>query len=150
MKTMKISIVAATAVCLALSGVVSVAQERIPELQREGAAGVNTTTLSGCVARGSSTGTFTLTSLAKNRAASTDAEQPRTVALSGTDVDLAPHVGHTVSVTGSYVAAMEPIGPTGTSGTEKPAPAADAPKPLRTLTIKSLKMIADSCSEAAE
>ena len=30
MKTMKISLVAATAVCLALSGVVSVAQEKIP------------------------------------------------------------------------------------------------------------------------
>jgi hypothetical protein len=150
MKTMKISIVAATAVCMALSGVVAVAQEKIPELQREGAAGANTTTLSGCVARGTSTGTYTLTSPAKKGDASADTDQPRTVALGGTDVDLAPHVGHTVSVTGSYVAAMEPTGPTGTSGTEKPAPAADAPKPLRTLTIKSLKMIADSCSEAAE
>ena len=64
MKTMKISM-AATAVCLALSGVVLVAQEKIPELQREGAAGVNTPTLSGCVARGASTGTYTLTSNVK-------------------------------------------------------------------------------------
>jgi hypothetical protein len=150
MKTMKISIVAATAICLALGGVVAVAQEKIPELQREGAAGANTTTLSGCVARGTSTGTYTLTSPAKKGDASTDTDQPRTVALGGTDVDLAPHVGHTVSVTGSYVAAMEPAGPTGTSGTEKPAPTADLTKPLRTLTIKSLKMIADSCSEPAE
>ena len=150
MKTLKISIVAATAVCMALSGVVSVAQERIPELQREGAAGANMTTLSGCVARGTSTGTYTLTSLAKKGAASTDADQPRTVALGGTEVDFAPHVGHTVSVTGTYVAAMESTGPTGTAGTEKPAPTADLTKPLRTLTIKSLKMIADSCSEAAE
>ena len=118
MKTLKISIVAATAVCMALSGVVSVAQERIPELQREGAAGANTTTLSGCVARGTSTGTYTLTSPEKKGEASTDADQPRTVALGGTDVDLAPHVGHTVSVTGSYVAAIESTGPTGTSGTE--------------------------------
>jgi hypothetical protein len=150
MKTLKISIVAATAVCIALSGVVAVAQDRIPELQREGAAGANTTTLSGCVARGTSTGTYTLTSLAKKGAASTDADQPRTVALGGTDVDFAPHVGHTVSVTGTYVAAMESTGPTGTGGTEKPAPTADLTKPLRTLTTKSLKMIADSCSEAAE
>ena len=150
MKTLKISIVAATAVCMALSGVVSVAQERIPELQREGATGANTTTLSGCVARGTSTGTYTLTSLAKKGAASTDADQPRTVALGGTEVDFAPQVGHTVSVTGTYVAAMESTGPTGTAGTEKPAPTADLTKPLRTLTIKSLKMIADSCSEAAE
>ena len=57
---------AATAVCLALSGVVSVAQEKIPELQRDGAAGAKTPTLSGCVARGASTGTYTLTSHVKN------------------------------------------------------------------------------------
>jgi hypothetical protein len=145
MKTMKISIVAATAVCMALGGVVSVAQERIPELQRDGAAGA--TTLSGCVARGTATGTYTLTSPAKKGAASTDANLPRTVALSGTDVDLALHVGHTVSVTGSYIAAMEP---TGIGGTANPAPAADLTRPLRTLTIKSLKVIADSCSEPAE
>ena len=54
------------AACLAFSGVVSVAQERIPELQRDGAAGANTPTLSGCVARGASTGTYTLTSTVKN------------------------------------------------------------------------------------
>ena len=146
MKTMKIS-VAATAVCLALSGVVLVAQERIPELQREGAAGVKTPTLSGCVARGASTGTYTLTSNVKGHAAPTGVDQPATVALTGTDVDLGPHVGHLVSLTGSYLAATEP---TGTAGTEKAPPAADASKPLRTLTVKSLKMIAGSCSEAVE
>jgi hypothetical protein len=149
MKSMKISRVAATAVCLALSGVVSVAQEKIPELQRDGAAGPKTPTLSGCVARGASTGTYTLSHV-KNDAAPTGADQPRTVALTGTDVDLGPHVGHIVSLTGSYLAATEPTGPTGTAGTEKPAPAADASKPLRTLTVKSLKMIAGSCSEAVE
>ena len=152
MKRMKISIVAATAVCcLALSGVVSVAQEKIPELQRDDAAGANTPTVSGCVARGASTGTYTLTSDVKNEAAPTDSDKPRIVALTGTDVDLGPHVGHVVSLTGSYLAATEPAGPTGTAGTEKPAPpAADASKPLRTLTVKSLKMIAGSCSEAVK
>lgn len=149
MKTMKISLVAATAVCLALSGVVSVAQERIPELQRDGAAGVNTPTLTGCVARGASTGTYTLSNV-KNEAAPTGADQPRTVALTGTDVDLGPHVGHIVSLTGSYLAAMVPAGLTRTAGTEKMAAAADASKPLRTLNVKSLKMIAGSCSEAVE
>ena len=126
MKTMKISVVAATAVCLALSGVVSVAQDRIPELQRDGAAGANTPTLSGCVARGASTGTYTLTINVKGHAAPTGADQPATVALTGTDVDLGPHVGHIVSLTGTYLAATEPTGPTGTAGTEKPAPAADS------------------------
>ena len=68
-------------------------QERIPELQREGATGANTTTLSGCVARGTSTGTYTLTSLAKKGSASTDADQPRTVALGGTGGGLRPARG---------------------------------------------------------
>ena len=149
MKTMKISM-AATAVCLALSGVVLVAQEKIPELRREGAAGVTTPTLSGCVARGASTGTYTLTSNVKKQAAPTDADQPATVALTGTVVDLGPHVGHLVSLTGSYLAATEPTGLTGTAGTDKAPPAADASKPLRTLTVQSLKMIAGSCSAAVE
>jgi len=150
MKTSKISMVAAAAVCLALGGVVAVAQEKIPELQRDAAAGAKTPTLSGCVARGASTGTYTLTSHAKTEAAPTDADQPRTVALTGTDVDLGPHVGHLVSLTGTYLAATEAAGPTGTAGTDKPEAAADASKPLRTLTVKSLKMIAGSCSEAGE
>lgn len=125
MKTMKISIVAATAVCcLALSGVVSVAQERIPELQRDSAAGANTPTLSGCVARGASTETYTLTSNGKNEAVKTDADQPRIVALTGTDVELGPHVGHVVLLTGSYLGVTDPTGPTGTAGTEEPAPPA--------------------------
>jgi hypothetical protein len=152
MKTMKISIVAATAACcLALSGVVSVGQERIPELQRGDAASANTPTLSGCVARGASTGTYTLTRELKNEAAPADADKPRIVALTGTDVDLDPHVGHVVSLTGSYLTATEAAGPTGTAGTEKPAAlAADASRPLRTLTVKSLKMMAGSCSEGVK
>jgi hypothetical protein len=149
MKTVKISMVVATTVWVALSGAV-VAQERIPELQRDGAAGGKAVTLSGCVARGGSSGTYTLASNVKIEAAPTDADQPRTVALAGTDVDLAPHLGHIVSLTGSYLAATEPTGPTGTAGTEKPAPAADASKPLRTFTVKSLKMVAASCSEATQ
>jgi hypothetical protein len=144
MKTVQISMVVATTVCVALSGAV-VAQERIPELQRDGAAGGKAVTLSGCVARGGSSGTYTLASNVKVEAAPTDADQPRTVALAGTDVDLAPHLGHIVSLTGSYLAATEP-----TAGTEKPAPAADASKPLRTFTVKSLQMVAASCSEATQ
>ena len=91
------------------------------------------------MARGAATGTYTLTSHVKSEAAPTDADQPRTVALTGIDVDLGPHVGHIVSLTGSYLAATEPTGPTGTAGAEKPASAADASKPLRPLAIQSLK-----------
>ena len=149
MTTLNISRVAATAVCLALSGAVAIAQERIPELRREAPApDAKTLTLSGCVARDASTGTYTLASNLKNQAAPTEADQPRTVALRGTDVDLGSHVGHIVSLTGSYLAAAEPTGPAGAAAdTEKPA-SADASKPLRAFAVKSLKMIAGSCSEA--
>lgn len=149
MKTVKISLVAATAACLALSGAVLVAQEKIPELQRDGAAGAKTLTLSGCVAGGAATGPYTLESNVKNEAAPTDADQPRTVTLTGTDVDLGPHVGHIVALTGSYLAATAITSPTGTAGTGTSA-SADASKPLRTFTVKSLKMIAGSCSEATQ
>jgi hypothetical protein len=150
MKRVKISMVVATAVCLALSGAVSGAQEKIPERQRDGGADAKMLTVSGCVARGASTGTYTLANKVKNEAAPTDADQPPNVALAGTEVDLAAHVGHIVSLTGSYAAATEPTSPTGTAGTDKPAAAADATKPLRTFTVKSLKMVASSCSEATQ
>ena len=106
----------ATAVCLALSGVVVAAQETSAASARV-CAGANTPTLSGCVARGASTGTYTLTSHVKRRLRRRP-DEPATVALIGTDVDL----GRTwviVSLTGSYLAATEPPGPTGTAGTRR-------------------------------
>ena len=152
MKTMKTSTLVATTVCVALSmAVAGAAQDRLPYLQREGAAAAPAPTLSGCVARGTEAGTYTLSTAKKDATTPPDADQPLTVALTGTDVDLAPHVGHTVTVTGSYAAAMEPTGATGTAGTEKPAPATgDAAKKLRAFTVKSLKMIAPSCADAAK
>ena len=44
MKTVKISMVVATACCVALSGVVLGAQEKIPARQRDGAAGAKALT----------------------------------------------------------------------------------------------------------
>jgi hypothetical protein len=145
---------ATTAVCAALSaGAAAADQDRIPELKRESAPVAPT--LSGCVARGTAAGTYTLTSGARKGGFSfKDREQPRTVVLTALDVDLATHVGHAVSVTGSYTTALEAFGiPVGTSGMVKPAPevpAGTVVKELRTFAVTSLKMVAPSCSEAAD
>ena len=131
--------------------VAGVSQDRIPELTREGRADPASATLTGCVARGAATGTYTLTNAAKDgEPMAKDALQRLTVGLSGSDVDVSKHVGHKVAVTGSY-ARFEFV--MGTVGTKKPA-AADAindgdKKTTRTFAVKSLKMLAESCAEAA-
>lgn len=153
--TTKNSAAAIAAVCVvALSVAVSGATQDIPQVQRDGAAG-SAPTLSGCLARGTGTGTYTLTTGARKDAPPPKAgEQPLTVALTGTEVDLAPHVGHTVSLTGSYAAVIGPAGTAvGTTGTAKPAPdaaAVTAEKELRSFTVKTLKMVTASCTDAAD
>jgi hypothetical protein len=66
------------------------------------------------------------------------------VALTGTEVDLSKHVGHSVTLTGSFAS---PTAAIGTSGTEKPAtPAAtEDKKAAKTFTVKSLKMVSPTC-----
>ena len=67
------------------------------------------------------------------------------VLLTGTEVDLSQHVGHSVALTGSYANTPETVG---TAGTEKPAtPAAteDSKKTAKTFTVKSLKMVSPTC-----
>ena len=124
-------------------------QDRMPDAQRPtatmAAAG---TKLTGCVARGSATNTFTLAEAKKDApaaAAAADASTPAAlVTLAGTEVDLSKHVGHSVTLTGSYATDAT----VGTSGTEKPAvPAAtgDSKKAAKTFTVKSLEMVSTSC-----
>lgn len=145
---------------IAMSMVVSVAaagvgQDKIPQLPRQGSTDAKSVTLDGCVARGSATDSYTLTEKTEKKDATapsatpsaTDAAPPVPVKLAGTDVDMSKHVGHSVSVTGSY--AQAPLA-TGTSGTEKPVPAPTTAaegdtKAARTFTVKSLKMVASTC-----
>jgi hypothetical protein len=98
------------------------------------------------VARGTATDSYTLAEVKKGEATAADAAAPAgLVALTGTDVDLSKHVGHSVAVTGSYASTDVA---TGTSGTEKPAAPAttvDAKKAPKSFTVKSLKMVAPSC-----
>jgi hypothetical protein len=106
-----------------------------------------TKTYTGCVEAGSEAGAFTLTHVMaadhmgkgamqkdtmKNDAMGKDAmahdtTMPTTLTLTGKSVDLSKHVGHKVTVTGSAGQdAME--------------------KGMSAFTVKSLKMVASSCS----
>jgi DNA-binding transcriptional regulator LsrR (DeoR family) len=117
--------VMAVAVSMAVGATAAGAvQERIPELPRPGAADVKSITLTGCVERGTEIESYTLTE-AKEGATTASNVTPRLpLAISSTDVDISKHVGHSVSVTGSY---------------------AKAP---RNFTVKSLKMLASSCQQS--
>ena len=111
------------------------------------------TTYTGCIEAGSAAGMFTLTHVvedhkgdgmmkdSKDKAAMSaehmehDAMTPTMLSLTGTAVDLRKHLGHKVAVTGSVSHGAMPA-------TEK-----DTMKPATTtFSVKSLKMIATSCS----
>ena len=155
---MKLTI--STVALVALAATVSVAatgasQDKLPDAQRPAATMDAGTMLTGCVARGTAADTFTLAEAKKGApAAAADASTPAPlVTLAGTEVDLSKHVGHSVTLTGSYATDAA----VGTSGTEKPAttatpatpatPAAteDSKKAAKTFTVKSLKMVSPTC-----
>jgi hypothetical protein len=133
------------------------AQSKIPAAQREAATATDdakTATITGCVAQGATPSTYTLTNATNAAAAKGKELSPRaSIVLSGTDVDLTAHVGHKVAVTGAFSGVDMATGAVGTAGTAAPAAAAaregDA-KPSGTLMVKSVKMVADSCAEAAK
>jgi hypothetical protein len=148
------SATAITALCVVLGAAVAGAAQDLPLLQRD-VSGAKGSMLSGCVARGAGTGTYTLATATTKDAGPPAADDPLfTIVLTGMDADLAAHVGHTVAVLGSYAPAIGPAGTAlGTSGTAKSAPgsaAGRAAKSVRTFMVKSLKMVAASCSEAAD
>jgi pentapeptide MXKDX repeat protein len=119
----------------------------------------------GCVAAGSAAGTFMLThvatadhmgkdmmkkgampkdSTAKNTMAkdgmpkdgmSHESMAPTTLTLTGSSVDLSKHLGHKVSITGSLAHEKMDAMEKGTMGKSTP-----------TFTVKSLKMVAATCS----
>jgi hypothetical protein len=106
-------------------------------------------TYTGCIAAGTAAGTFMLTHVAaehmgkdamKKDTMSKDAMAATTLTLASSSVDLSKHVGHKVSVTGS--AAHGKMG-----AMDKDTMAKDSTmKDASAFTVKSLKMIAASCS----
>jgi hypothetical protein len=155
-----ISTVALVAFAAFSAAAAGAGQDRIPDAQRPGAEAQKPAadaqrpatmdapamTITGCVARGTAADTFTLAEVKKDAPVAADASAPAAlVALTGTEVDLSKHVGHSVTLTGSYAT---PNATVGTSGTEKPAtPAApeDSKKAAKTFTVKSLKMVSPTC-----
>lgn len=154
MQKMTCRTVAAVGMVLAFStSAGAVNQERIPELPRDGRDDGSGATITGCVGRGTATGTYVLTRTAKeDEAAARGAVRRPPIVLSSTDIDMGRHVGHSVTVTGSYAREWAPAFAT-TAATEKSAPVGvvdDSRKAPRTFTVKSLKVVADSCSQPAD
>ena len=140
---------AAIAMCMAFSSVAlaGVGQEKIPELQRD----VDSATFRGCVARDSAAlDSYQLTNVTKDGSLILEVSTRLSVRLSTIDVDLAKHVGHRVSVTGLY----SPRGRAADASSLQPAVSGVEGNgengALPTLKVKSLTMIADSCSEPAD
>jgi hypothetical protein len=128
-----------------------VSQEKIPELQREVRKDVDSATLTGCVARDTGPDTYKLTNVTKDGDLIAEMSARVTVRLSTIDVDLAKHVGHRVSVTGLYSA----HGRAADASLHHPAVSStlvnsESKTLLPTLKVKSLTMVADSCSEPAD
>jgi hypothetical protein len=129
-------------------------QEKIPLLSRDGWLDPWAVTVVGCIAQGTSAGDYTLTtSIPQPEATDKDATKSIKLVLTSIEVDLSQHVGHTVSVTGVHAANLV-TGTTGTTNSKKPvsegAVKDDDKKMTGTFAVKSLKMVAASCSRRAE
>ncbi len=149
------------AIVVGLSGPVTAAmQEKIPYLPRVQPAAPmqpaapKSTIVTGCVGRGTADDTYVLTNVTRDvEAAVKDASKTETLLLSGPDVDMSQHVGHQVSLTGMHAAADSAIGTTGATDVKPDAPSTVAktnPKVPTGFTVKSLKMISATCSEAGD
>ncbi len=116
-------------------------------------------TYTGCVEAGTAAGTFMLTHVSADHMGNDamkkdtmakdgmgkDAMASANLTLTGSSVDLSKHVGHKVSVTGSAAhGKMDAMGKDtmGKDAMAKDGMVKDAPA----FTVKSLKMIAASCS----
>jgi len=113
----------------------------------------------GCVAAGATAGTYELKdampAMAKSSADATDSskmDQPMgPVMLMGTEVDLAPHVGHKVTVTGTTAGHMKGAMKDGDKMKDDKAKdgdkmAADHEAHGRSLTVTSLTMVSPTCN----
>ena len=147
---MKLTI--STVALVALAAMVSAAavgasQDKVADAQRPATMDAPGMTLTGCVARGTAADTFTLAEVKKGAPVAADASTPAPlVTLTGTEVDLSKHVGHSVTLTGSFASPSAAIGTTGTEKPATPAAPEDSKKAAaKTFTVKSLKMVSPTC-----
>jgi hypothetical protein len=154
---MKTSCLALTvaAIVVGLGGTAAgVVQDTIPQIPKLQPAAAKSTTVTGCVGRGATADTYVLTNVTRDgEAAVKDASKTGTLLLSGSDIDISTHVGHQVSVTGMHAATGGAIGTTGATdvkpGSESTRTTTGAKVPAG-FTVKSLKMISATCSEAGD
>ena len=143
------------AVVMGLSGpAAGLSQDKIPELPTSPLVFALSTTVTGCVAQGTAANTYILTNVVRDGdATAKERGKPETLLLSGSDVDMSKHVGHKVSVTGADAAATLAIGTMGAFEIVKPTAASTVAKDAKVpagFTVRSLKMISASCSEAGD
>ena len=110
-----------------------------------------TVTVTGCVAEGTMADHYMLNNatvstgeMMKNDAMSAD--HPASFALSGGD--LKPHVGHKVEVTGTIMGTVprERKGDSPQTEKDKMSPMAESAPKAATLKVKTVKMLASTCS----
>jgi hypothetical protein len=106
----------------------------------------------GCVQAGSAPGTYQLTNAMPAMASDTSSASKAdmgTIMLSATDVDLAPHVGHKVTVTGTMSGKMkhgDMAKDDKAAETDKTTPAMESTGAMPSLKVKSLAMVSTTCS----
>jgi hypothetical protein len=93
-------------------------------------------TLVGCIVRGSAPKTYLFENAVDP--AKKDDKGRKFLVIAAADMDLAPHVNHKIQLTG--LAEIKVVAPV-------PPATAVAEKDLPTFTIKTLTMVADTCSE---
>ena len=142
-----ISTVALVALAAMVSATAAGASQDKPDAQKPSTMDASGMTLTGCVARGTAPDTFTLAEVKKGAPVAADASTPAPlVTLTGTEVDLSKHVGHSVTLTGSFASPTAAIGTTGTEKPATPAATEDSKKAAaKTFTVKSLKMVSPTC-----
>ena len=142
---LNLSTVALVALAAMVSAAAAGASQDKPDAQKPATMDAPGMTLTGCVARGTAPDTFTLAE--KKGAPAADASTPAPlVTLTGTEVDLSKHVGHSVTLTGSFASPSAAIGTTGTEKPATPAAPEDSKKTAaKTFTVKSLKMVSPTC-----
>ena len=127
-----------------------------PAEKRMGSADAKSVTLTGCVREGDMPNSFVLANadvssipgLSAGSAATgtSGAASTATLGLTSSGVDLKPHVGHKVEVTGTIApSGPRPSGTTGTPEAGAPSAAGDKDKKAK-INVTAVKHISDSCT----
>ena len=148
MKRMR-SAICMTAAMLVAAGTMMAAQDADKAADKMGKMDKKSQSMTGCVQAGSAPGTYMLTNAqpAMGEKAATDTMSAAkadmgSITLSASDVDLAPHVGHKVTVTGSMMGKMKH----GDMSKDDKAAAGGMAAAGPSMKVKSLTMVAASCS----